>query len=134
MLGGSLLGQKKYAEAESLLLAGYEGMKQRADKIPAIGKPRVKESLQRLVQLYEATGQAEKAADWNKKLAEFDRLSVPIGASKDPEQERHSGAASFSRCRGAERRPVVEPSRKAFSYSDRPAYRNCGLAKRFAAG
>ena len=27
MLGGSLLGQKKYAEAEPLLLAGYQGMK-----------------------------------------------------------------------------------------------------------
>jgi len=29
MLGGSLLGQKRYAEAEPLLLSGYEGMKQR---------------------------------------------------------------------------------------------------------
>ena len=27
MLGGSLLGQKKYAEAEPLLIAGYNGMK-----------------------------------------------------------------------------------------------------------
>ena len=35
LLGGSLLGQKKYAEAEPLLLSGYEGMKQREDKIPA---------------------------------------------------------------------------------------------------
>ena len=33
LLGGSLLGQKKYAEAEPLLLSGYEGMKQREDKI-----------------------------------------------------------------------------------------------------
>jgi tRNA A-37 threonylcarbamoyl transferase component Bud32 len=31
MLGGALLGQKKYAEAEPLLLAGYEGMKQRGE-------------------------------------------------------------------------------------------------------
>ena len=38
MLGGALLGQKKYAEAEPLLLAGYEGMKARADKIPPQGK------------------------------------------------------------------------------------------------
>ncbi len=29
MLGGLLLGQKKYEEAEPLLLAGYEGMKER---------------------------------------------------------------------------------------------------------
>ena len=73
MVAGSLLGQKKYAEAEPLLLSGYEGMKQREDKIPANGKVRLQESLQRLVQLYEATGQSEKAAEWNKKLAEFDQ-------------------------------------------------------------
>ena len=34
LLGGSLLGQKKFAEAEPLILAGYEGMKAREDKIP----------------------------------------------------------------------------------------------------
>ena len=76
MLGGSLLGQKKYAEAEPLLLSGYEGMKQREDKIPATGKSRVKETLQRLVQLYESTGQSEKAAEWKKKLAEFDQTEA----------------------------------------------------------
>jgi hypothetical protein len=30
LLGGALLGQKKYAEVEPLLLKRYEGMKQRA--------------------------------------------------------------------------------------------------------
>jgi len=44
LLGGSLLGQKKYAQAESLLLAGYEGMKQREAKMPANGKIRLKEA------------------------------------------------------------------------------------------
>src|SRR5207249_1243687 len=34
LLGGALLGQKRYADAEPLLLAGYEGMKERAAKIP----------------------------------------------------------------------------------------------------
>jgi eukaryotic-like serine/threonine-protein kinase len=29
MLGGALLGQKKYAESEPLLLSGLEGMKER---------------------------------------------------------------------------------------------------------
>ncbi|MSU58721.1 MAG: tetratricopeptide repeat protein [Pedosphaera sp.] len=75
MLGGSLLGQKKFAEAEPLLLSGYEGMKQREDKIPSLGKPRVKETLQRLVQLYEATGQSEQASEWKKKLAEFEQAA-----------------------------------------------------------
>ena len=68
MLGGSLLGQKKYAEAEPLLLAGYEGMKQREEKIPPQGKVRLTEAIERLVQLYEATGKTDKAAEWRKKL------------------------------------------------------------------
>ncbi len=37
LLGGALLGQKKYAEAEPLLLKGYEGMKQREKTIPPSG-------------------------------------------------------------------------------------------------
>ncbi len=35
LLGDSLLGQKKYAEAEPLIVSGYEGMKAREAKIPA---------------------------------------------------------------------------------------------------
>jgi serine/threonine protein kinase/Tfp pilus assembly protein PilF len=68
MLGGSLLGQKKYAVAEPLLLAGYEGMKQRAAKIPPRGKARLPEALERLVRLYEAMDRKDKADDWRKKL------------------------------------------------------------------
>ena len=34
LLGRALLGQKKHAEAEPLLLQGYEGVKQRAARIP----------------------------------------------------------------------------------------------------
>jgi serine/threonine protein kinase/tetratricopeptide (TPR) repeat protein len=74
MLGGSLLGQKKYTEAEPLLLSGYAGMKEREDKIPPAGKVRQKEALHRIVQLYEATGQAEKAAEWQQQL---DGLNPP---------------------------------------------------------
>ncbi len=69
MLGGSLLGQKKYLEAEPLLLAGCEGMKQREVKIPPEGKVCLNETLQRLIQLYEATHRAEQAAEWRKNLA-----------------------------------------------------------------
>src|SRR5262249_50916540 len=52
MLGAALLGQKKYTEAEPLLLAGYEGLKQRAVTIPPLARPRLTEALERLVQLY----------------------------------------------------------------------------------
>ena len=72
VLGGSLLGLKNYTDAEPLLRSGYEGMKQREAKIPASGKIRLNETLERLFQLSEATGQSEKAAEWKKKLAEFD--------------------------------------------------------------
>jgi hypothetical protein len=77
ILGGSLLGQKKYADAEPLLLASYEGMMQRADKIPAPAKPRLTEALQRLVQLYEATGEIDKADKWRKKWEEAKRPTKP---------------------------------------------------------
>ena len=72
MLGGSLLGQKKYVEAEPLLLSGYEGMKQREVNIPPEGKVRLNEALKRLAQLYDATQRPDEAAEWKKKLAELE--------------------------------------------------------------
>ena len=68
MLGGALLGQKKYAEAEPLLLKGYAGMKERERSIPPQGKVRFKEAVERLVQLYEATGKKGEAAKWRAEL------------------------------------------------------------------
>jgi eukaryotic-like serine/threonine-protein kinase len=71
-LGVSLLRQRKYAEAEPLLLSGYEGMKQREDKMLAYDRVRLTEALQRLVQLYEETHRPDQAAEWKQKLAEVD--------------------------------------------------------------
>jgi eukaryotic-like serine/threonine-protein kinase len=62
LLGGVLSGQKKYAEAEPLLTSGYEGLRQRQERIPADNKPRLKEAAQWLAQLFEATSRPEKAA------------------------------------------------------------------------
>jgi tetratricopeptide (TPR) repeat protein len=67
LLGATLLGQKKYAEAEPLLLSGYNGMKEREERIPAGEKRRLKEALRHLVELYEATGKPEEAAKWRQK-------------------------------------------------------------------
>jgi tetratricopeptide (TPR) repeat protein/tRNA A-37 threonylcarbamoyl transferase component Bud32 len=64
LLGRSLAGQKKYADAEPLLLQGHEGLQQRQDQIPAKGKVRLTEALDRLVQLYEDWGKPEDAARW----------------------------------------------------------------------
>ena len=58
------LGQKKYAEAEPLLLAGYGGMKQREKTIPADGWNRLTEALERLVTLFLATNKPDDAAKW----------------------------------------------------------------------
>jgi tetratricopeptide (TPR) repeat protein len=71
MLGGALLGQKKYADAEPLLLKGYEGMKQREKTIPPQGKVRLAEAAQRLVQLHEATGKKEEAVQWRTELERY---------------------------------------------------------------
>ena len=73
MLGGILLGQKKYSEAEPLLLSGYEGIKARQEKIPAVGSILIQQALERLVQYYEATSQPAKAHEWKLKFAEFDK-------------------------------------------------------------
>jgi serine/threonine protein kinase/lipopolysaccharide biosynthesis regulator YciM len=66
LLGGALMGQKKYAEAEPLLREGYEGMKQHEAQIARHEKARVSEAAERLVQLFEATGDKEKAAQWRR--------------------------------------------------------------------
>jgi hypothetical protein len=68
-LGGSLLGQKKYAEGEALIVAGYEGMKAREAKVPPPGKPRFADAAERVVRLYEEWGKKEKAAEWRTRLA-----------------------------------------------------------------
>jgi serine/threonine protein kinase len=77
MLGGALLGQKKYAEAEPLLKAGYEGMKQRAEKIPPDGKDRLGEALDRLIELAEATGKSEDAKRWKDEKANWPSAATP---------------------------------------------------------
>jgi hypothetical protein len=63
-----LLGQKRYSDAEPLLLAGYEGLKQRAAKLTSKDKPRLPEAIERLVQLYEETGKPDDAAKWRNEL------------------------------------------------------------------
>jgi serine/threonine protein kinase/tetratricopeptide (TPR) repeat protein len=68
MLGGALSRQKKYADAAPLLLAGHEGLKQRAASIPAQQKRCLTEAVERLVQHFEATGNKDEAARWRAAL------------------------------------------------------------------
>ena len=71
MLGGSLLGQKKYADALPLLLRGYEGLKQREKAIPAAAAPRIPDALDRLIELYTATGKPAEAKRWRAERAKY---------------------------------------------------------------
>jgi tetratricopeptide (TPR) repeat protein len=64
LVGGALLGQKQYADAELLLLDGYLGMKQHEKAIPVQSKVWITEAAQRLVQLYDATDKKGDAAKW----------------------------------------------------------------------
>jgi tetratricopeptide (TPR) repeat protein len=68
MLGGSLEGQKKYSEAEPLLISGYRGVTQREATIPLEDRRVLSDAGERIVQLYESWGNLEKAAEWRQKL------------------------------------------------------------------
>jgi tetratricopeptide (TPR) repeat protein len=66
LLGDVLLGQKRYAEAEPLLLHGYTGMKQMETVLHAYDKRRIAETEERVVRFYEVTNQPEKPANGGK--------------------------------------------------------------------
>ena len=72
-----LEGQKNYAHAEPLLLESCEGLQQRqASLLPFLNAPRrITESLERLVQLYDAWGKPAQAAEWKQKLAAFQQAN-----------------------------------------------------------
>jgi hypothetical protein len=63
-----LAGQEKYAEAEPLIIQGYEGLQARAAKIPAPRKNSLDEAAARIVQFYEAWGKTDQATMWKAKL------------------------------------------------------------------
>ena len=77
LLGGSLLGQGKFAEAEPLILSGYEGMKAREAKIPrrqatfASGVGKRRETLRGLAEARQGQGMADEAG--------HERLRSPPG-------------------------------------------------------
>ena len=71
MLGGALLGQQKYADAEPLLVKGYEGMKAREKMIPAANKKVLPETLDRLIELYTVTDKPDKVKKWQAERAKY---------------------------------------------------------------
>ena len=81
MLGASLAGQRKYAEAEPLVVSGYEEMLDREAKSPPGGQSNLKEAGAWIVQLYKDWGKPEKAADWTQKLHATKRAASPKQAA-----------------------------------------------------
>ena len=77
LLGASLAGQKNYAEAEPLLIESCQGLQlHQASQPPFLNAPRrITESLERLVQLYDAWGKPAQAAEWKEKLAAFQQAN-----------------------------------------------------------
>jgi serine/threonine protein kinase/predicted Zn-dependent protease len=77
MLGGCLTALQRYAEAEPLLLAGYETL-HRADQLKLWALPRWRRKAhERLVKLYEAWDKPDKAQEWRAKEVPVEDSRVP---------------------------------------------------------
>jgi tetratricopeptide (TPR) repeat protein/predicted Ser/Thr protein kinase len=64
LLGASLAGLGRYAEAEPMLVSGLEGMLQRRDSMPYENLPVLLKARERIVGLYEEWGKPAEAARW----------------------------------------------------------------------
>jgi serine/threonine protein kinase/tetratricopeptide (TPR) repeat protein len=63
-LGGALLGQGKFAEAEPLVIQGYAGMKAREQTMPVVALPRLAEAAERGIRLYAGWSKPDKLVEW----------------------------------------------------------------------
>jgi hypothetical protein len=70
MLGASLAAQKKFDQAEPLLVSGYEGMarNQRAPNTPTNARFTLEQAADAVVQLYADWKKPEKEAEWKQRL------------------------------------------------------------------
>ena len=66
------MGQRRYPEAEPLILEGYEGIEARRARDPAPDQPRLSEAADRVVRLYESWGELDQAAAWKARLGMSD--------------------------------------------------------------
>ncbi len=72
MLGDLLRLQKKFVEAEPLLVSGYEGLKARRSQMIVPSPQRfLAERGSRIIDLYEAWGKKDKAEEWRARLAQY---------------------------------------------------------------
>jgi eukaryotic-like serine/threonine-protein kinase len=64
LLGAALLMEKRFAEAEPLLLSGYDGMFQVRSAMPVEYRPFLADVRGAIIRLYEDWGKAAKASEW----------------------------------------------------------------------
>ena len=69
MLGAVLEAQQKFAEAEPLLVSGYEGMSSRKPGANMRGHFTLDQAGEAVVKLYQDWGKPEKASEWKTRLA-----------------------------------------------------------------
>jgi hypothetical protein len=76
-LGAALAGQKKYAEAEPLLRAAYEGVKKARWADGPWGTSVLTDTLDRLAHLETARGNPAEAARWRAERAKYPTVAPP---------------------------------------------------------
>ena len=67
MLGAAIAGQRKFEEAEPLLLHAYAGLSERRESIPAGAASSLESASERIERLYESWNQPAKASEWKEK-------------------------------------------------------------------
>lgn len=69
LLGDALHHQRKFADAEPMLLNGYDGMKLRSGKIQPIDRAKLlPDAAERIIKLYEAWNKSDEATKWRAEL------------------------------------------------------------------
>jgi eukaryotic-like serine/threonine-protein kinase len=76
-LGAALAGTEERADAERLLLAGYQGL----NDLPSTPPVRLRASIARLIAFYTASGRHDDAAVWRKRLREVAPTGPRVEAS-----------------------------------------------------
>ncbi len=68
LLGASLAAQRRYAEAEPLLVSGYRGLTQMEASIPWESRVALARAQQEILQLYQDWDKPEQAAAWRERV------------------------------------------------------------------
>ena len=68
LVGAALAGQEKYAEAEPLLLEGYQGLLARKDRVEVWNRDQLDSAGEWVAGLYQSWGKPQKSAEWRARL------------------------------------------------------------------